>query len=247
MPAGGCTPAGRQWTTAEPTVPYRLLAFDYDETAATEGAIPPVAEEAFIEARRAGWRLALVTGRPHEELLAICRQVPLFDLVVDENGGVIHLPEFGVLQEIADRPDRRLREGLVRRSVPFISGRIVTITRRPYEAEARAVIDEHGLAMEMFCNRHAIMIVPRGTDKASGLKEGLTHLGLEPHEIIAVGDDANDLALLRLAGLRVAVANAIDAVKAEAHMVLARPNGEGLAEFIRERLLGPPGALPEVH
>ena len=48
---------------------YRMLAFDYDETLAVDGVIQPPAGEALAEAKAAGWRLALVTGRPHEDLL----------------------------------------------------------------------------------------------------------------------------------------------------------------------------------
>jgi len=228
-------------------VPYRMLAFDYDETLATHGAIQPSTEQALASARRAGWRLALVTGRPHEELLGLCPQVPLFDLVVDENGGVLHLPATGTLEELAERPDGGLRDHLTRRGIPFVAGRIVTITRRPHEADARAVLREQGLAMNVFCNRFAVMIVPRGTSKATGLREGLRRLGVEAEEVIAVGDDENDRDLFRVAGLRVAVANAIDAVKAAADLVLDAPNGEGIAAFIADRLLGRAPAVPRTR
>jgi len=224
-------------------MPYRLLAFDYDETVAMHGVIGSEAEAALAAARGAGWKLALVTGRPHEELLGLCPQIPLFDLVIDENGGVLYLPATGAIEELAARPDGRLRESLARRGIEFFAGRVVTITRRPHERDVLDIIHQHGLALDTFCNRYAVMVVPRGTDKATGLRAGLARLGVAPRDVIAVGDDANDLAMLRVAGLRVAVANAIDAVKAEADVVLTRPNGEGMAEFIHERLLKRPESL----
>lgn len=228
-------------------MPYRLLAFDYDETVATKGAIAPATEAALAAARGAGWQLALVTGRPHEELLGLCPQMGLFDLVIDENGGVLHLPAAGEIEELVPRPDDRLRCGLTGRGIEFAAGRIVTITRRPHEKDVAEIIDEHGLPLDVFCNRYAVMVVPRGTSKATGLRAGLARLGVAAGETIAVGDDANDLDMLRVAGLRVAVANAIDAVKAEADVVLSRPNGAGMAEFIHERLLGAPESLPQVR
>jgi len=88
------------------------------------------------------------------------------------------------------------------------------------------------------------MIVPRGTSKATGLAAGLGRLGIGPQEVIAVGDDENDLALLEAVGLRVAVGNAIDAVKSAADLVLDAPNGEGVAAFVRERVLAAPETLP---
>lgn len=225
-------------------MPFRLFAFDYDETVATEGRIQRSTEAALAAAREAGWRLALVTGRPHEELVGICPQMPLFDLVVDENGGLVHLPATGSVEELVARPNGGFRAGLTSRSVPFVAGRIVTITRRSHEKDVFDIIAEQGLDLDVFCNRFAVMVVPRGTSKASGLREGLRRVGVAPEDVIAAGDDENDLAFFEVAGLRVAVANAIANVKANADIVLSKPNGEGLAEFIRERLIGAPESLP---
>lgn len=206
---------------------YRMLAFDYDETLAAEGVLKPETAAALAEARKAGWLLALVTGRPHQELLGLCPAPALFDLVVDENGGVIHLAASGRTEELAARPDPRLREELRRQGVPFVFGPIVTITRRKYQRETLDAIRGLGLEphLDTFLNRIAIMIVPRGTSKASGLRAGLARLRVAGSEVIAVGDDRNDIDFLRIAGLRVAVANAIDDVKAEADLVTAAERG----------------------
>jgi hydroxymethylpyrimidine pyrophosphatase-like HAD family hydrolase len=225
-------------------VAYRMLAFDYDETLATGGEMQPATAAALAAARKAGWQLALVTGRPHQEMLGICPYVSLFDLIVDENGGVLYLAATGQAEELAARPDPRLRQELDRRAIPYVHGPIVTITRRPHEQEVAAILRELSLAMDTYCNRHAIMIVPRGTCKATGLRTGLARLGLAAGEVIAVGDDQNDVDFLRMAGLGVAVANAIDEVKAAADMVTAQPNGAGVAQFIYEQVLAAPEKLP---
>jgi hypothetical protein len=52
------------------------------------------------EAKRAGFLLGLVTGRPHDELLGICPEIGLFDLVVDENGSVLHFPGTGAVEDL---------------------------------------------------------------------------------------------------------------------------------------------------
>jgi hydroxymethylpyrimidine pyrophosphatase-like HAD family hydrolase len=223
---------------------YRLLAFDYDETLATAGEIRPPTFEALAAAKAAGWQLALVTGRPHEELLGLCPGAGVFDMIVDENGGVLFLASTGTKELLADRPDPRLRQELKRREIWFVHGDIVTITRRPHERETMDVLRDLGLDMDTYCNRLAIMIVPRGTSKATGLKTGLARLGVAAREVIAFGDDQNDVDFLRTAGLRVALANATDAVKAEADLVTDRPNGDGIARFIYERVLGAPESLP---
>jgi hydroxymethylpyrimidine pyrophosphatase-like HAD family hydrolase len=224
-------------------VTFRAMAFDYDETLAAHGAISASTEAALAAAREAGWKLVLATGRPHEELLEVCPRVAMFDLVIDENGAVLYVPGQGVVEELAERPDGRLREEMRRLGLPVTAGRIVTLTQQPHQREVREIIRRHNLALDVFCNRYAVMVVPRGTSKASGLRTGLARLGVAPEETIAFGDDENDLTLFSVAGLRVAVGNAIDSVKAAADIVLARPNGEGITEFIRDRVLAAPDTL----
>jgi hydroxymethylpyrimidine pyrophosphatase-like HAD family hydrolase len=57
---------------------------------------------------------------------------------------------------------------------------------------------------------------------------------------VAVGDDENDRAMFRVAGMCVAVANAVESLKAEADRVMRRPCGEGVVELVREHLLASP-------
>jgi hydroxymethylpyrimidine pyrophosphatase-like HAD family hydrolase len=69
---------------------------------------------------------------------------------------------------------------------------------------------------------------------------GVLHLaeiwGVEPGEVVAVGDDMNDVPMLEGAGLGVSMGHAPDPVRAAADLVLEGDNGGGeLAELI-ERL-----------
>lgn len=52
-------------------------------------------------------------------------------------------------------------------------------------------------------------------------------------EIMAIGDNLNDLEMIRGAGVGVAVSNSSDAVKAEADIVCSRPSGEGVVQALR--------------
>jgi hypothetical protein len=228
-------------------VPYRLLAFDYDETLATDGRMHPAAAEALAEARDAGWRLALVTGRTFDRVVEICPELHLFDLVVPENGCLMHVPASGAVEELIAGPVDRLRSALDAAAIPFFPGRVVTITKRHHEAGVRSLLESDGLAFDCFPNRPAVMIVPRGASKATGLAVGLERLGIRPEEVIAVGDDENDLAMFGAVGLRVAVGNAVEAVKGAAEVVLDAPNGEGVAAFVRDRVLAAPETLPDAR
>lgn len=65
-----------------------------------------------------------------------------------------------------------------------------------------------------------------GVSKATGLARLAAHLGLDPTEVIAVGDHLNDLAMLSWAGMGIALANAVPEAKEAARQVLALSNDE---------------------
>jgi HAD superfamily hydrolase (TIGR01484 family) len=73
--------------------------------------------------------------------------------------------------------------------------------------------------------------------KWSGLTAVMARLGIAPGEVIAVGDDANDLQMIRAAGLGVAMGNAIPELKAAAKRVIGRHSEDGLARFIEGELV----------
>jgi len=56
--------------------------------------------------------------------------------------------------------------------------------------------------------------------------------GIKPEEIVAIGDEVNDIAMVRKAGFGVAVANALDEVKAAADYVTKQPHNRGVEEVI---------------
>lgn len=68
--------------------------------------------------------------------------------------------------------------------------------------------------------------------------EGILHVarahGIDPRQIIAIGDDVNDLHMIKNAGLGVAMGNAKPAVKALAKRVIGTNEDEGLAKFLDE-------------
>lgn len=70
-------------------------------------------------------------------------------------------------------------------------------------------------------------------DKAAALRELLASEGLEAREVAFIGDDLNDLPVLREVGLSAAPADAPLEVRSEAFMVMSAPGGRGcLREFV---------------
>jgi hypothetical protein len=62
-------------------------------------------------------------------------------------------------------------------------------------------------------NKDAVMVLPSGVNKATGLWAALDAMRLSPHNVVGVGDAENDQAFLRLCECSVAVANALPTVK----------------------------------
>ena len=75
-----------------------------------------------------------------------------------------------------------------------------------------------------------------GVTKASGVARLAGHLGIEPHEVLAIGDARNDVELLEWSGIGVAMGNAVAEAVAAADHTTASNSEDGFAQAI-ERLL----------
>lgn len=75
------------------------------------------------------------------------------------------------------------------------------------------------------------------TSKASALLHLEKVLGVSPEEMMAVGDSPNDMAMMKLAGLPVAMGNAKDEVKAIAAYVTDTNKNDGVAKAVRKFVL----------
>jgi len=69
------------------------------------------------------------------------------------------------------------------------------------------------------------------------LRECLHTRGLAPADLAAIGDAPNDLPMLELAGLSMAVANAAECVRASASVVVPSNDEEGVAVAIERHVL----------
>lgn len=76
-----------------------------------------------------------------------------------------------------------------------------------------------------------------GVDKGTATIELGDRLGISPAEIIAIGDNANDLPMLRRVGMPVAVANGIPEVQAVAKLITTADYESGVAEAIEKLVL----------
>ena len=75
------------------------------------------------------------------------------------------------------------------------------------------------------------------TSKAAALKELEAILDVRPEEMMAIGDSPNDMAMLKMAGMPIAVENAKEEVRAIAKYVTATNHEDGVAQAIRKFVL----------
>lgn len=102
---------------------------------------------------------------------------------------------------------------------------------------ARAVLHRETFPLSMFPDFVDSQLVlcevqKKGRGKAGALDFLAAHLGVAPERTIAVGDQTNDVPMLREAGLAVVMENAVAAARAHAHLVIGHHAQEGFARWV---------------
>ena len=82
-----------------------------------------------------------------------------------------------------------------------------------------------------------IDINPKGASKGNALKILAKHFGYELDEIVAFGDQDNDVSMLEVAGISVAMANSSENAKNAADEITLSNNESGVAKWINDNLL----------
>ncbi|HLE00530.1 MAG TPA: HAD family hydrolase [Bdellovibrionota bacterium] len=213
---------------------YRALACDYDGTIAPEGGrVDPGTLQALKKVQRSGRKLLLVTGRRISELVSIFPALAVFDCIVAENGAVLYNPKAGEQTMLAPPPPAGFVETLRARGVdPIWVGSAIVATVVPHDSIVHSVIRDLKLELRVFMNKGGVMVLPPGVNKVSGLNAALKRYGLQPEQVIGVGDAENDEAFLLACGYSVAVANALQAIKQRVDLVTKCPHGGGIVELV---------------
>jgi hydroxymethylpyrimidine pyrophosphatase-like HAD family hydrolase len=153
------------------------------------------------------------------------------DAIIAENGAVIYDP--------ADGAKVLLGEGLEELKSAFVGvdfvevEEVIVATTRPYLGDVKEIIRRNDLSVDIELNRDDVMIMPKGVDKGSGIAKAAEIYGINRENLACIGDAENDLKMFGVAGVKVAVANALDALKDEADIVCSEPYGDGVKEFVR--------------
>ncbi len=214
---------------------YVAVATDYDNTLAVGGRVEQKTIAALERLNQSGRKIILVTGRRLPDILDIFPEIGLCERVVTDNGALLYRPATREQLTLATPIPPGFVDELRRRQVADLSvGESIVGTIRPHELTVLEVIRDLGLELQVIFNRDAVMVVPSGVNKATGLATALQEMGLSPRNVVAIGDGENDHALLNYCEYAVTVANAVPTLKDIADWVTTGTEGVGVAEIIRE-------------
>nr|XP_025659270.1 endoribonuclease YBEY, chloroplastic isoform X3 [Arachis hypogaea] len=159
-------------------------------------------------------------------LIAFCegRCLTLFhDPLVDSLHTTYHEPKAEIMPSI----EHLLASADIQKMIFLDTAKSVASTIRPYWSEAtkdRATVVQAVPDM--------LEIVPLGTCKGNGVKMLLDHLGVTPKEIMAIGDGENDVEMLELASVGIALSNGAEKTKAVANIIGCSNDEDGVADAI---------------
>src|SRR6476646_5310538 len=117
-------------------LPRRLLALDVDGTLLhSDGTLTARTRDALHAADRAGWHVALVTGRPLQYVLPVVRDLAIGEFVIAANGATIAEVRSGDVLYQASLSGHvvRLAVAAARRAVPGL--RLAASTLRGFHVE----------------------------------------------------------------------------------------------------------------
>jgi hydroxymethylpyrimidine pyrophosphatase-like HAD family hydrolase len=213
------------------------LAADYDGTIAKDGRVDAPTLDALARVKASGRKLILVTGRRLSDLISVFPGYELFDRIVAENGAVLFDPlddqsivfgpavEPGVIEYLKARATR-----------PIAVGERIIAGWEPDQSIFLQAIEDRGVEAQIIFNKGALMLLPTGINKASGLRAAARELDVAACALIGVGDGENDHSFLSICGCSCAVANAVDALKREVDMVTAADHGAGV-RWLADKLI----------
>ena len=192
--------------------------------------------------------------RLHEQLMAADVATRCMEIAAIE-GAMIHImsdesivqrDQKSVMEEFGMAPYRKLYDTVATQvddivsffaSSPFAVAKLNLYhrskqsrlrTRERLAAVDVELADSESTSLE--CSAH-------GVTKASGVEALCCILGIGMKDVVAVGDGDNDLALLKAAGLSVAMGNAGERVKSKCDAIVADNDSDGCAQAIERFLL----------
>lgn len=218
-----------------------ILIFDFDGTLTlNDTTIPEITKKCLftIKDRDLG-TLGIISGRDLPFLQEVNQSLSnVFEFLVAENGAISYFLDNKEKTVLGADWSLKAKKYLLHSGIPLHFAEVMFATRIEYAPAVSNYLEKTRLDAKLVPNKDSLMVLPPDVDKGTGVATAVQHYG-ETKELFLTcfGDGENDLALFAPADLRVAVANAVDALKKIADVVTTKPGGLGVAEYVNSTFL----------
>ena len=168
-----------------------------------------------------------ITGQARDILLRMydCRELPL--LLVEEGSNFLNFVDDRV------RTVHRAISTPIPPLVPRAGRELYQVCAYVTKEEEHLLVELQGQCVMTRWGFGGVDIVAKGGGKMTGIRWYLERSGIDPSEIIAFGDAENDLDMLKLACIGVAMGNGTEEVKQAADYVTADIDDDGIARALK--------------
>ena len=218
----------------------KTFAVDIDGTITENGGgrIHLDALEALRRLTNMGHDVIYVTGRSSVEAYLLSVFGGTRKIAVGENGGCIALDadnhillgDIEVCNRAFDLIKNNLDDVIKKPVFPRLTE--VVLERTFDMDDARKILSENNLDVNLSDSQYAIHINSKGIDKGSGFTELMNKYNIVKDDVIAIGDSATDFPLFIVAKTSIALGNASEIVRSEATMTVSGSSGDGVLEAL---------------
>lgn len=208
---------------------HKLLVFDLDGTLAARGKGMSIEDTKKLKAlEEAGYRIALCSGKPTYYLCGFARQLGLnAPVLIGENGGTfqvgVELPpriyyEYPCVEKAREQI-RTLKAKIDEKcgNSNWYQPNEIELTPFPKDAatfeKIQEILDSGEVCLDelrVYRYRDCFDMIPKNLNKGNGVKLFAQNEGIEQTDIIAFGDDVNDIPMLEYVDVSVVIGNGLD-------------------------------------
>jgi len=222
------------------------LACDIDNTLTDDSMLLDLyAVDAIRFLEAAGLPVILVTARDYMTAGSLSAFIGTCGIVAAEDGAVVGAFRAGQPPAVlGSRP--KIERGLTVLQEVFgdevvvypVPGRMCsTVIKRTFDLnKGNRALEERGAGAHLLDSGLAYLLVDAETNKGHGLREAAKLLDIKPENVVAIGDNFNDLDMFAAAGYSIAVGNAPEAVKAQVNYACGARFGAGFCEGVKHVL-----------
>jgi phosphoglycolate phosphatase len=184
--------------------PIKVFAIDIDGTVTENGGgilyLPAISMLRYLE--RLGYHVIYVTGRSSIEAYILAVFAGTTKIAIGENGGVITIsPQEHIL--LANKKNCLQGYEILKKNIEGVNMKPVfnrlteVVLSRTFDLkQGQKILEENNIDVSLNDSKYAYHINEKGIDKATGLKEVLRRLKMEPEQTVAIGDSETDIQCL---------------------------------------------------